>query len=335
MEIKALTPDSNNDWDNFCQESDDAWFWHTSDWINFIFEYQLNSEAKNLSFSIQEKGKILAIIPLILEVKKIENNSISGFYFSDWATPLPALSNNLSSSDKEKVYQIILKEIDRLSQKNSVSISRFVLSPLSITFLNKKYSLIDKIFSSFNYHDINISSQIIDLSKPLNELRKNLRHGHKADITRGEKTLSTSVFDSSNITPEIFDQYISLHKKRFSSSDRPSSTFNSMFKLIKNSRNFIVFAFLDKIPVGASYFYTFKNNAFYGSACNDPDITNLPVSHVIQWSAIKYMKDKQMKFYEIGHQPYWSPNKKQLGISHFKKGFGGLIIPFFAKEKKY
>ncbi|MFA5173408.1 MAG: hypothetical protein WC435_03375 [Candidatus Paceibacterota bacterium] len=335
MQIIPFSNTEEKKWNSFCLQSNDAWFWHTSDWINFIFKYQLDSEAKNFSFSIQKNGKILAVIPLILEIKKSENDLINGFYFSSWATPMPALSNNILSSDKEKIYQIILEEIEKLSRENNVSVSRFVLSSLSLSFLNKKYSTADKMFSFFSYNNVNASSQIIDLSKSLNELKRNLRHGHRADITRGEKILTTSVFDSSNITSEIFNQYTLLYKKRFGVSNRPSSTFDIMFKLIKDSKNFIVFAFLDKIPVGVSYFYTFKDNAFYGSACNDPNINNIPTSHVIQWSAIKYMKNKKMKFYEIGHQPYWSPTDKQLNISHFKKGFGGLIVPMFMKEKKY
>lgn len=335
MKIIPLSDNYYSLWDDFCKESDDTWFWHSSDWLKFISGYQSEPKVLNLSFFIEENNKLKAIIPLMLETIKSNEKITREFSFSGWATPIPAFHNSLSSPEKEKIYWIILNEIDRLAKKEKVSFSRFVMSPLSVNYLNKNTSLHLKAFSSFDYFDIPVYSQILNLSKNLNEIKRNIRHGHKAAITKGEKTLTTAIFDSFNITPEIFDQYIGLYIKKFGAPKRSSSTFNIMFERIKNKNDFLVFAYQNKYPIGVSYFYAFKNNAFYGSACNDPNIKNVPISHTIQWTAIKWMKEKKINFYEIGYQPYQSPNDKQLNISHFKKGFGGLIVPFFMKEKKY
>jgi hypothetical protein len=52
------------------------------------------------------------------------------------------------------------------------------------------------------------------------------------------------------------------------------------------------------------------------------------------------MKKHGVDFYEIGLHQLGSqfcdfPDKKQLDITHFKKGYGGFVVPFFMGEKYY
>lgn len=55
----------------------------------------------------------------------------------------------------------------------------------------------------------------------------------------------------------------------------------------------------------------------------------MPVSHLSQWIAICYMKEKNIKNYYIGRRPYkcdWNnPTEKEIAIGHFKEGFATRI----------
>jgi hypothetical protein len=60
----------------------------------------------------------------------------------------------------------------------------------------------------------------------------------------------------------------------------------------------------------------------------------------MEWQAIKFMKAQGYNSSEIGLQQFGPtlfdfPDKKELDISYFKKGFGGFLAPFFIGEKYY
>ena len=92
--------------------------------------------------------------------------------------------------------------------------------------------------------------------------------------------------------------------------------------------------------VGFSYFIKYKNNVYYGSACNDPEFEKISIGHLIQWNAIKWMKEKGVIYYEIGFQKFFNEltepsTDKEINISFYKKSFGGFTIPVFRGEKYY
>jgi lipid II:glycine glycyltransferase (peptidoglycan interpeptide bridge formation enzyme) len=53
-----------------------------------------------------------------------------------------------------------------------------------------------------------------------------------------------------------------------------------------------------------------------------------PISHALVWEALRHAKHLGCRWFETGEQLYpasgpASPTEKQLGISAFKRGFGG------------
>jgi lipid II:glycine glycyltransferase (peptidoglycan interpeptide bridge formation enzyme) len=93
--------------------------------------------------------------------------------------------------------------------------------------------------------------------------------------------------------------------------------------------------------LGFIYLYCYKAGAYYGSACNDYEAAgNLPVSHVLHWTALEYLKARGLTHYELGGQQFGPqlfdfPSEKQLAIAFFKRGFGGGLRPLFIGEKFY
>jgi len=336
MEIKYLNKDLSSKWDEFCIESDDAWFWHTSKWINYNIDYGQKFNSQSKSFAIIENNKIIAIAPLLLENREGYNEFSLGY---DAYGPAPALSNNLDQKNREKTLKFIFNQIDDLAKKNNIKRIRLRFPALSKSFIennSQKYNTLVK----FNYFDNSINTQIIDLSKPIEELKKEMRHGHIYDINKASKILKITILDKNTATKKIFDQYVNLHHKASGRKTRSSSTFNDMFNWIKEDDAILILAKKNNTLVSASYFSLFKNNAFYFSSCSDPDFKNIPASHLIQWHAIKWMKNKKYKFYEIGWQNYptdisYLSTIKEVSISKFKRGFGGFTTTFFMGEKFY
>lgn len=115
-----------------------------------------------------------------------------------------------------------------------------------------------------------------------------------------------------------------------------------MFDWIKMDKAVLIGAKLKEKNqfVGFAYFMKYKNGAYYGSACSDPDLGGLYIAHFILWEAIEWLKSKNIKFLEIGWQFYGSTfhcsaSEKECAISKFKRGFGGEQIPQIVAEKYY
>jgi len=333
MEIVEYEKLNEGEWDNFCLASDDAWFWHTTEWIEYTLAYSENKSPKNHSFLVRDGKKNVGIFPLIME----EENGVKEFSFGGVPGFSPALSNDLSQKEKDAVLKFMFEKMDSLAKEHGVSRSRIRFTPLSPSQRKNKG---ENYLPKFGFLDASIHTQIIDLRLSIDELRKNIRHGHDSDIKRGLKELTTSVYDAKTLTPEIFANYTTLRTKTSQKQVRPSKTFELMYDWVKAGKAILVAAMQKDKYIGFSYVFIYKDGAYYGSACNEPDMEKLPIAHVIQWATLEYLKAEGVHFYEIGWQVYGSgfndfSSDKEIAISRFKRGFGGEAVLLFMGEKYY
>lgn len=316
MEIVSLTKDKYQFWNDFCQESSEAWFWHSTDWIDYSIEY---TEGTSLSFMVTENKQILAICPLILK-----DNEFQLF----WS---PAFADMVEKK-KERVINFTFDQIDRLALENKVKRASFMIYPLSFPSYN--------YLMKQGYLDISINTQVIDLKQDIKVIHGAMRKGHDYDTDRGLKQLGTFIWDKDKINRNTFDHYYELHQKDAGRITRPQITFNMQFDWIQSGYAILVETILDFKSVGFSYIFTYKNKAYYGSACSDPDYPQLPIAHVLTWKTIEWLKEHGFEYYELGWQSYGNqfydfPSAKEISISKFKRGFRGFTIPLYRGEKYY
>lgn len=337
--ITFLTKEKHDEWNNFCLESDDSWFWHTTGFLDYCELYAKQyAETQNLSFMVDDGCKIVAVCPLILE-KKISNdeNTISEFSLMGCKeySSSPILINGLTEERREKIFKFIFNEVDQLALKHRVSRATYRDSALAI----KPYQY--NLFMKYGYLDNSINTQVMDLETPTEHLWTNVRKGHKYDIHRGEKNFKTHVYDKNNADKNIFDQYRLLHHKAAGRVTRPIETFEIMYKWMLDGNGMLCGVSKDEKFIGFSYVIIYKNCAVYFSASDDPDyVSDVPISHIIQWDIIKWLKENGYRHYEMGAQQFSSQihdilNKKNVDISFFKRGFGGRTVPLFRGEKFY
>ena len=92
--------------------------------------------------------------------------------------------------------------------------------------------------------------------------------------------------------------------------------------------------------MGFALISVYKSGAYYSSGCEDPEFNNLPIGHLLQWKAMQWLKAHGVRRYEIGlqyfaPQPHAPVSEKEVKISFFKRGFGGVTVPSFRGEKFY
>src|SRR3989344_5477164 len=65
MEVRSFDEIGVASWDALCASTPDAWFRHTSNFMDLALALDETGESKNHSFAIMENDQIVAVVPLI------------------------------------------------------------------------------------------------------------------------------------------------------------------------------------------------------------------------------------------------------------------------------
>jgi len=339
LTIVPLTADRYEEWDRFCLESPDAWFWQTTKWLEYSLHYRPELQSRSVSFMCLSESSPVAVCPLIVETRIRDTGSNNEFSFGGDAGPSPALAANLSERMRKEVLQRIFAFIDELAGKLKVARSIFRMSPLATSFWKASIPQPNP-FLSFGFSDISLSTQVIDLLPDESQLLREMRKGHRADITRGNRLLQTTILNKQTISPEAFERYRLLHQKAAGRVTRPRVTFEMTQAWIESGLAILAVANLEGRDVGFALVTVYKDGAYYGSSCEDPEFNHLPIGHVMQWRILQWLKENGFRRYEIGiqvhaSQPHTIVSGKEVKIAFFKRGFGGVAVPLWRAEKFY
>jgi hypothetical protein len=333
-----LSPDGYSEWDRFCERSSEAWFWHTSQWLEYTLHYRPELQPRCHSFLCLHEGSVAAICPLIAENRARGTESVREFSSGGDAGPAPAIADSLSDKMRRRVLQGVYGQIDELAGQLQVARASFRMSPLAPAFW-KSTTPRPNPFLKQGFCDVSLATQVLDLTGDEQQLLREMRKGHRADVTRAGKMLQAVVLDQDNITPEGFERYRLLHQKAAGRVTRPLATFQMMYEWIRAGFAALCAASLDGKDVGFALLNVYKDGAYYTSSCEDPEHNHLPIGHLLQWRAMQWLKLHAIRRYEIGLQLYSQPHlvvsEKERRISFFKRGFGGTTAPLWRGEKFY
>lgn len=339
LTVVPLTLDRYAEWDQFCLGSPDAWFWHTSQWLEYTLHYRPELHPRSYSFFCLHNGLVAAICPLVIETYNREAGTVREFSYGADAGPAPVLADGLSEKTKKDVQKRAFAYIDELADRLKIVRASFRMSPLASSFWNTTPPRINPLLKS-GFSDISLATQVIDLSQDEKGLLREMRKGHRADITRAERILQATVLDTDTTTPEAFERYRLLHRKAAGRVTRPLATFQMMYDWIRDGLAILSVASLNGKDVGFGLVSVYKDGAYYSSSCDDPEYNNLPIGHILQWRAIQWLKRHSIRRYEIGlqfysSQPHAIVSEKESNISFFKRGFGGDAVPLWRGERFY
>lgn len=288
--------------------------------LAFFGEYCGNPDAEDLSLLVAEGAEPLCGVKAFR--REIETGAIE---ISCFGLPLlyaerpqaeasiltraqRLLRNEIESLLQALPGQVIVLYQDRLSEGR--------LSPLGRLLLDRGA----EATPSF--------SQIIDLSLPEEALHKGLTKTYKWAVNWGKKNLVIKVLDRTSMTAEHIEQFRLLHLEAAGRETRTSKSWKLQYEMVRSGEAFCVFAQLDGELVSAALFPYSKSHCFYGVSASRRDLFDKPLSHGVIWTALLHAKMIGLRCFEMGEQlfpmvPRHNPSKKELGISFFKRAFGG------------
>lgn len=335
MQVKFVTEKDYELWEKFCDDNRYSTFFHTTHAMKYYIDSSFNIEAEQKSFFLLDnKGDILACMPVFLE--KINDKN----YLSYGGLPLlnPLISNKVNKKKEKNILKCILEELDKLALTNNVKRIEIGVNCLNSNYINKNNK--SNYFLKYDYLDTSIETCILDLSYSQEELFSNFTKGHKSAVKKGEKKLKSKIIDSSNVTKTDIHDFMNYYFRIAGKVTRPINTFDKIYEWIKGNYGVLLSAVHNNKVCGYSMIQMYKDTAYYAMACKDKDYFEYNISHFLQWKAIKYLKERKIRYYEVGIQDFNDSlhkisSQKDKSISKFKRGFGGFISIVFRAEKFY
>ncbi|NEU58109.1 GNAT family N-acetyltransferase [Halorussus sp. MSC15.2] len=336
MNVRDLSAEWRSEWDEFCRESPDAWFRHTTDWLDYTLNYKPEFDPASESFMVTHSKEIIAVCPLILETV----DGVRQFTYAGGYGPTPAFSADLSEGERDTIEGMIFDEVDERAAEHGVQ--RVKMQHPSLAEETPTGTESYNYLVRHGFVDTSIHTQLVDLDRDIDDIRADLRRDYRRSIDDAADTFEATVFDSENVTESIHDQYKQCHIKDAGGQTRPDETFEMMYDWITADEAFLVGAKYEGEYVGFSYFLAYDGGVYYASSARDPDSDtyDLGIGHLLQWEAMKWMVERGLDTYEPGWQffdrtfPHLASDK-EVNISQFKRGVGGTTRPLSRGEKYY
>lgn len=306
-----------NKWNEVLKNSDsNQSISHLINTVNYHVSYFIKKDSINLSIVLYEGQQIVGIMPLMAH--KDKNKWILSSNGTDIVEPI--FKKSLGKKVRKRLEKKILNTIFELSKKLKIKKCRFVNMELfKLTdWYTDLLEIAENTFTSYHL--------FIDLSLSIDEIKSRFRRSIKSIINKGLREWEIQVHE--NPSNQLFNKFRLLHKTVAGRSTRPIESWDKQKLQIESKESFLVTASeTSKALVGAGLFVYSQKIGEYMSGAYKRELFDKPFSHAVQMMAIQTLKNKGLKWYELG-QKYLlidknkkPATKKELSIVHFKEAF--------------
>jgi len=289
-------------------------------------------QVKDLSFIIVEDDSPL--VGLLMTLQKNLNNE---YTLSCGSKPILFLKSTSLSTSMRGINKALKKELDKILH-NHIIHTIIYWDHLE----NNSLSFFGKYLMSMGASCTPYFTQIIDLSLAEDQLHQNLRKSFKSLINWGKKNLDIYLIDSNSITMKDIERFRMLHFDAAGRQTRSKKSWEMQYDIVQKKEAFILFGEIDHQLVTGIFMFMSGRFCYYGISASIRALFDKPMAHALIWESIIHAKKDGCLFYELGEQVYPMqanrvsyqiyddlltipvPQKKELDISMFKQGFGGM-----------
>lgn len=170
-----------------------------------------------------------------------------------------------------------------------------------------------------------VNDLYIDLSLPENKYYSGIRKSYKSLIHEGSRLWKVRLLKD-GLSEEDFEVFRLFHIQVAGRITRSEETWELQRQAMASSNMFIV-AIYDESDtmVGYGMFSITRDEGVYAIGVYDRTLFDKPLGHLIQWEAIRYMRQLGLRWYKIGKRFYTgdtlAPTDKEVSIAYYKEGF--------------
>lgn len=279
-------------WDAYVERHPRGWFWHTAGWREYQREY-FRGEAEDLSFVVLDvDGRVVAAVPLFF---------LRGEFAWGRALPEPLYSSAAVRSWVEDH----VASLARARGARRWFYERQAAPGQESAFRRRVVDLDDLSWSS-------------------------VRSSYRSLIHRAEREYeirNASGEDEDAVT--LFAAYQALHR-RMNPAQRSDATYGLQGRWFREGKGAVVVARQGGITWGASYWFAYKDEAYYGSAA----YAVRDVSHATTWRMLLALRAAGVKRACLGYLGEAATDKER-SIEFYKTGFSGRDEPFLRVSEEY
>jgi len=246
-----------------------------------------------------------------------------------WINRAPLVKNNFAT--QPDVYVSILREFKKYWVDKKKMYVR-IASPLTPS--GENYAVFEKAGCSRATETDGWASEIVDLFRSTEELRKGLQQKWRNCLNKSERMeVTCEVGFSDVLMDELLDDYkILLDNIGFGTNLSPVFV-RTMQNLLPNSRKMLVFAGRQNgEKLGSILIATYGNTCMYLIGATNNTGRKVNTNHYLIWNAVCEMKKRGYKWFDLGGV---HPDNTPSGILHFKRGLRGKPYQLMGEVEAY
>lgn len=225
---------------------------------------------------------------------------------------------------RARTHKLVKAELLRLTDAASAPDVMLYRDPLHEGFLSHP----GRVLLDLGANAVPGFTQVIDLASPDDELHRGMTKSFKWGVNWGEKNLDLAILDSSSLSGEAMEAFRLLHVDAAGRETRSRRSWELQQAMVMADEAFCVFGSLEGHLVTAALFPRSAAHCFYGVSASRRYLFDKPLTHAVIWTALQHAKALGLRHFEMGEQLFpgtgdRQPTTKDLGISFFKRAFGG------------
>jgi len=314
-----------NDWDSFVDLSDEAWLWHRFDLQDALCTWP---NRQDMSFAVvnpNQENAIVAIVPFHLIcygfyrwLRLNKFDSMGGI----------ACAPGLDNRYKRKLLVFIVKKMWELAKENFAYEITVAISPMTPAFCGNRCPLVNPLLE-LGFENTLTQTWVVNLQQDKDLLWQNLEKRARGAIRKAEK----QGMILRQATPNDVDTYYLLHCETYHRTGvkpHPKAYFEGIWKnFLSKKLAYILIAEKNGVPVAAENLGIYKHSAVYWTGASSAHGLSMQANSLMQWTAIQWMKENDICFYETGEAFPHLTYGKLKGLNDFKKSFGGDLYPYY------
>ena len=328
FQIKKFKSFNMMSWDNLLIDLEGPI--HNCTWNNLNY-YSAYDKITNNSFAIFHEKKLVAIVPIAINSKKKINYSFgNNLIFS------PIFASKIRSSLRKKTYDYIFTKLKKELGLKKLKLN-MQISPLY--FENKKFNISSKNqfeLLAYSKKFVVHNTLIVNLNENEEQLLLKMSKYHRKNISKTSKikNLEFKILNYKKPNNEIkmkFNEFKKYHKISAGRITRPKKTWDIMLKKIYDNEAELFFLSLNNKAISYLYCAKYFNFSWGWSQVNLKEYEYMSPRHYLEWNAMKYYKNNNHNFYEIGERYFeqnkFRPTAKEISITEFKEKYGSDKYP--------
>lgn len=333
----VVTQPSQNQWRQLLAGRAEANFLQSDTWADF--EHRLGKKTFFLGLADGDSAEA----PLAAGALVVKEEAKRGWYLTVAGGPLIGqVTDTLSAARQFESSPEVLSDLP-LAQQQLQALSQALIDLAKqekCSFIRVRPQLLDvpqvrDMFQQLGYQPapMHLTADLtlqLDLTASADQLLADMRKNTRYEVRRAEKLgIVVEISEDPTQIPEFYQHQLYLAEKHGFVPFAQDFLQHQFDAFVAQGSAALLHATLDGQLLASAFLLFYNHEAVYHYGISTPANDKLPGSYACQWTAIQEAKKRGCTRYNFwGVAPKDQPSHRFAGVGLFKRGFGGVEVPY-------